>query len=529
MPRSGRQRRPRTRSEKPQGAPSARAFAAPDAAGAVAPPGGPAGARRNAPAPERLPAAVDPKTPRLPPLGWQAPLAKEPASPQRAAARQSPAPALPAPPAPITQRVKDEGKRAETDVRMDELVAETSEILKFLQQRGEEWATVYALKGKEKAEEQAKDWMSGKDTDYVAKIRRKVLKTYWDSLSTEEKLQMVGEAADLALAGARQVLEALPALSSGGSGRREKTSDKPKRDQPSRSGGLGLPSPPSASWLNQLTLEDMQTLYKAYQKKREVSAKIEEIQAKVVEEAGKLGESVGKTVGSMRDEADFVKRCNERKQEFMVARKRYQLLKSAIEANEDESRYSDELEALRQALAQPLNAPAMVYHVDLNEEGRFKFREWCAIARDNLAPARFKRKAVGMVERGVTLVTTLGGLLGPSQQEQQERLDRARNELVVVVTGVVRKDWSSLAKGLFVSTPAGVKKVTTKITAKGLSDEDKLQQAQLAAAEAAAKESKNRAPVTQIFYDALAGLKLDDPASLARSKSILQELEGELG
>lgn len=508
MPRSGRQRHRRpTRSEEREGVASARAFAAPDATAAVTPPAGSAAVPTTAAEPERRPAGADAKSPRPPLRGWQAPLAT----------------------APITQRVKDEGKRAETDVRMDELVAETSVILKFLQQRGEEWATVYALKGKEKAEEQAKDWMSGKDTDYVAKIRRKVLKTYWDSLSAEEKLQMVGEAADLALTGAGQLLEALGPLGSGGSSRREKEPKESRREQSSRSGGLGLPSPPSASWLNQLTLEDMQTLYKAYQKKREISAKIEEIQNRVVEEAGKLGESVGRTVGTMRDEADFIKRCNERKQEFMVAGKRYQLLKSAIEANEDESRYSDELEALRQALIQPLNAPAMVYRMDLNEEGRFKFREWCAIARDNLEPARFKRKAVGVVERGVRAVTTLGGLLGPSQQERQARLEQARTELVGVVAGVVRKDWSSLAKGLFVSTPAGVKKVKTKITARGLSDEDKLEQAREAATEAAAKESKNRAPVTQIFYDALAGLKLDDPASLARAKSILQELEGELG
>jgi len=438
------------------------------------------------------------------------------------------------------QLVKDESKRQETDVRMDHLVLETKVILKFLKQQGEDWAKIYGAKGKEKAETTVKDKMSGKKTDYPAEIRREALKRYWASLSAEEKLQLLMQAGGLLSKGAKLMasagLEAASELvgsSSGSGGSSSKQKEKEPEEAPKKSSKKSR-SMPSIGWISELTTEDLQMLYDAYQQKKKVMSKIEKYQNKIVEESGKVGESIGTYIGTKRTEVEFIKRCNERKADFIVARKRYQFLKNTIEKNEDSDRYREEFEALHDALMN-INGPAMVYIFgELNSKGRGRYPEICGIALSNLKLSHLKRPAFAFAESVgstvksgfMSIVNKIGGK-GPEMEEQAEvalntAQDLAANQLSVVVG----KSWGSITS--FWSKPAGVSAIA-KALPKGKSSKDKLLKASILAKESAGKESSNRDAMTQIFYDALAEINLEDVQSITKTTSIIREIGGELG
>ena len=436
-----------------------------------------------------------------------------------------------------TQLVEDESKRQETDVRMDQLVVESKVILKFLKQQGEDWAKIYGEKGKEQTETVVKDKLSGKKKDYPAEIRREALKRYWASLSAEEKMELVSEAGGvlgkvakvMASAGVQLASEALQSSGSGSSKpKKEKQEEPPKKKSPKKKR-----SSPSVAWISELTTEDLEALYQAYKQKKKVMNKIDEYQQKLVDQSGKIGQTVGAYVGGKKTQLEFVNRVNERKQDFLVAKKRYLFLKAAIEKNKDEPRYKEELAALRDIFTN-LRGPAAIYLGLFDFAKQDEFSELCAIALHNLKDANIKRPAIAMVEKVGSAIGSglkkVGNFLSGKGAEEEERLteelEGAQDTAALKLSTTVGKSWGGITT--FWSKPAGVSAISKAIS-KTKSSKAKLELARGLAKESAGKESSNRDAMTQIFYDALAEVDVEDVKSVNRTASILAEVGGQLG
>ncbi|MEM7087097.1 MAG: DUF4157 domain-containing protein [Bacteroidota bacterium] len=435
-----------------------------------------------------------------------------------------------------TQLVEDESKRQETDFRMDHLIVETKVILKFLKQQGEDWAKIYGEKGKEQAQTMVKDKLEGKKKDYPAEIRREALKRYWASLSAEEKLELVTEAGGvlskvakvMASAGLQIASEALQSSGSGSS-----KSKKKKDEEPAKKPAKKKRSSPSVAWISELTTEDLDNLYQVYKQKKKVMSKIDEYQEKLVDESGKIGKAVGAYVGSKKTQLEFVKRVNERKQDFLVAKKRYLFLRAAIEKNKDNPRYKEELTALGDVFVN-LRGPAAIYLGLFDFERQDEFSELCSIALSNLKVANVKRPAYVMVEKVGSAIasgfnklkTKLSGKEGEEEERLQLELENAQESAADSLVRTLGKSWGGITT--FWSKPAGVSAIS-KAVSKGKTASAKLQIASGLAKNSAGKESKNRDAMTQIFYEALADINVDDLQSVNRTASILKEIGGELG
>ena len=439
----------------------------------------------------------------------------------------------------IAQLVLDEGKREETDVRMDHLVLEAKVILKFLKQQGEDWAKIYGEKGKEQAETMVKDKLEGKKKDYPAEIRREALKRYWASLSAEEKLELVSEAGGvlskvakvMASAGLQVASEV---IQSGGSGISEGSKPKKeKQEEPAKKPAKKKRSSPSVAWISELTTDDLETLYQVYKQKKKVMKKIDEYQQKLVSESGKIGKAVGAYVGSKKTQLEFINRVNERKQDFLVAKKRYLFLAAAIERNQDTARYQEELDALLDVFVN-IKGPAAIYIGLFDFEKQDEFSALCSLALNNLKAANIKRPAFVMVEKvGATIVSgfkKVKNFVSGKGAEEEERLqlvlENAQELAAANLASTVGKSWGGITT--FWSKPAGVTAIS-KAVSKGKSAKAKLQIASGLAKESAGKESSNRDAMTQIFYDALADVNVDDVQSVNRTASILSEVGGQLG
>jgi len=435
-----------------------------------------------------------------------------------------------------TQLVEDESKRQETDVRMDHLVLEAKVILKFLKKQGEDWAKIYGEKGKEQAQTMVKDKLAGKKKDYPAEIRREALKRYWASLSAEEKLELVSEAGGILSKVAKVMASAglqvaSAAIQSSGSG-----SSKPKKEkeeEPAKKPAKKTRSSPSIAWISELTTDDLDNLYQVYKQKKKVMSKIDEYQQKLVNESGKIGKAVGAYVGGKKTQLEFVNRVNERKQDFTVAKKRYLFLLATIEKNKDKARYKEELDALLDVFVN-LRGPAAIYLGLFDFEKQDEFSELCSIALGNLKAANIKRPAYVMVEKvgsaivsGFKMVKDFVSGKGPEEEERlQQVLESAQETAATNLAITVGKSWGGITT--FWSKPAGVSAISKAIS-KGKSPKDKLQIASGLAKKSAGKESSNRDATTQIFYDALADINVEDVHSVNRAASILTEVGGQLG
>ncbi len=433
----------------------------------------------------------------------------------------------------IVQRVNDKSKRKETDVRMDQLKSEVVVILKVMKELGEDWEKKYGEKGKEKAVEKVKGVMSGEETDYSAEIRRAALKELWSNLSTEEKLEMASEAASLGGQALKAVIsngwdlisssESSDSQKSAGSKSKKKEKEEPKRSKESSGSGISLGS---VDFLSELTLDDLNTMYEVYKVRKRVLGEIAEAKAKIEQKAGEFGEEVGAAIGSLRDEVDFNKRMKARKQEFLVARTRYQLLEAAIKENDDLARYQEELDALNFAIMNVIHGPAMVYRGgDLNKVTRRKHPGICmdAILAINSSGPLLMRDDVA--EMGGSLLRGIGAML-ESSSAKEEKLQMAQSAMAEELNIVVNKSWSKFTSWGW--TPNGVKKIR-KDWPKDKTAEEKLNWAIGLARTASEKESNNRSPETQIFYDAISKLNVKDVSSLNRSKSIIPEIGALLG
>lgn len=437
------------------------------------------------------------------------------------------------------QLVLDESKREETDVRMDHLVLDAKVILKFLKQQGEDWAKIYGEKGKEQAETMVKDKLEGKKKDYPAEIRREALKRYWASLSAEEKLELVSEAGGvlskvakvMASAGLQVASEVVQSGGSGSSGGSK--AKKEKQEEPVKKPAKKKRSSPSVAWISELTTDDLDTLYQVYKQKKKVMKKIDEYQQKLVGESGKIGKAIGAYVGGKKTQLEFVNRVNERKQDFLVAKKRYLFLKAAIEKNKDNARYKEELAALQDVFTN-IKGPAAIYIGLFDFEKQDEFSELCSIALGNLKAANIKRPAFVMVEKvGSTIMSgfkKVKDFVSGKGEEEEARLqlvlENAQESAAANLASTVGKSWGGITT--FWSKPAGVTAIT-KAVSKGKTAKAKLQIASGLAKESAGKESSNRDAMTQIFYDALADINVDDVHSVNQTASILAEVGGQLG
>ncbi|MFV0590470.1 MAG: DUF4157 domain-containing protein [Draconibacterium sp.] len=433
------------------------------------------------------------------------------------------------------QRVKNEDKRPETDLRITELKKEVINILTIMKELGEDWELKYGEKGKEKARSKAKDLLEGKKTDYQAEIRRAALKQLWGQLSTEQKIEMIGEAAKLGLEGVKAVGQSSLGLSelpdfSGGSKPKEKEKKnerKPRseRKEESDSDESSL----SVSWLSSLDSEDLELLYNMNKKRKKLLDKIAEAKSEIVEGAGDIGERVGSEIGKLRDEVDFDKRMKAQRQAFLVARKRYEMLKAVIEENDDVARYQNELDALFFAIKNKLHGPAMVYSGNgLNDEGRKRHPGICKDAIINLKLSTPVLRG-GVVETASNAFSAIGSLVYEAvrgMNPDQDQIDTAKTDLVNEINRVAGKSWGSFTFWAF--TPSGVSKIKKDMPRDKPSDEQ-LSWAKQIAAEAAAMESKNRSPETQIFYDAIANVETNDLTNIQKSISIIREIGSKLG
>ena len=428
------------------------------------------------------------------------------------------------------QRVREVGIRPQTDKRMNDLKTETVGILSLLKVLGEDWEKKYGKLAKEKASEKARSIMDREETDYPAEIRKAALRELWNQLSPEEKLEMATKAAGLGgkalaavVSNGWRGLQGV-STSSGGSTRSSSHGKQKEEDTGSSVSVMEVPEMGSLGFLSDLTIDDLNKLYELYRARKKALDKIAEAKSRVEETAGEIGEFFGEKAGKIRNEADFNKRMKAQRQAFMVAKKKLQLLREAIIANEDTARYEDELNALDYAI-NSLNGPGMVYKFDLNESARTKHPDLCQdaisyiigsgpiITRDNV-------EDVGSKVKGF-----FGSLMEGSDSKEQ-KLRSAQGDMATALETAVDKKW-----GKFTSwgwTPNAVKNIRKNLP-RGKEATEKLAWAKRAAKDAAGKESDNRHPETQIFYDALAKVKIDDLNSVKTATSILLQISSKLG
>jgi hypothetical protein len=413
------------------------------------------------------------------------------------------------------QLVKDEAKRSVLDTRMEDLKKEAILILSKMKELGEDWEIKYAKKGKEKGSN-----ILGEKTDYKAEIRKAALKQIWANLSPEEKLQMISvgaKATGKALGGVGRVVKEGIGLLGESGGKKEKEPEPEEEQEESSS---------SVSWISDLTLDDLKKFYNAYSQVNEALDEITKAKEAIQKKAGEVGESLGAEVGKLRNEADFNKRMEALRQEFMTARKRYELLNAAITENADSERYEPEIYALQAGLMNAIQGPAMVYRGgDLNEATRRKHPDIC---QDAIAGIKLSKRFLGRGGLGGLIGSAFGfiGGLVESEREKTQKLTAAQNDLAIELNTVVNKSWSAFTK--WVSTPAAVKSIKTMLPKQATSVQ-KLTEAKKLAAATNEEKSSNRYAETQIFYDAIAKVNITDVESLKVAKSIISEIGGKLG
>ncbi|MHA7129185.1 eCIS core domain-containing protein [Algoriphagus namhaensis] len=446
----------------------------------------------------------------------------------------------------VSQLVRDETIRPAVDKRVDSVKKRTTDILEILAELGQDWEKNYGKQGKEKASEKMEGLLKGEKTDYSAEIKKAALKQLWSQLSPEQKLELASEAARLGGEAVSTVFSAgwtaiRELVGSGGSdesstgrsessssGRKEVKKTVPKakeedRDEPRRTNSEG--SQGSVSFLNNLSMEDINTLYEIYKAKNRALEQIAKAKAKVVDTAGEVGGFVGEQVGKFRDEVDFERRMKSQQKAFQVAQTELRLLKETIAENEDSARYDDEISALEYAL-ESLNGPGLVFKIELNDTARKEFPAKCRLTIDAIkqsGPIVTRDNSLAEIGRSGL---RFGASLIRGGEDKKRALDTAKEDLVSSAERAINRSWSKFTSWGW--TPDGIKGLKKEL--KGSDSIDvKFGKLVRIAQEAGAKESGSRHPETQIFYDALANAKPDDELSLKTSAQIIRQIESKLG
>ncbi|SFB53364.1 eCIS core domain-containing protein [Algoriphagus aquimarinus] len=441
----------------------------------------------------------------------------------------------------VSQLVKDESLRPYLDQRTIELKQKTREILQVMGTLGQDWEKNYGKQGKDKASEKVKGLLEGETTDYSAEIKKAALRELWSRLTPEEKLQMASEAAKMSGSALSSLLsngwtaiqELVQSSNSEPSAKKEKQPrEKSSQEEPKRKekqvesskseSGSNFPKLGSAGFLNDLEPEDIYRLYKA---RKKVLDEIAKAKSKVTDTAGELGGFVGEEVGKFMDERDFEKRMLGQKNAFLVAGKRLELLKEAIADNEDSSRYENEIVALEYAL-KSLNGPGIVFRFELNDSARKEHPNKCMLTIDaisNSGPIITRDNSffdvIGSVKR-------VGESLIESSNSKKLKLSSAQQDLSTELKGALDKSWSKYTSWGW--TPDGVSKIRKGIDSHG-APKEKLEWAKGIAKDAAAKESSNRSPETQIFYELLAKVDVTDEVKLKTITGELHQISSLLG
>ncbi|MBF9221009.1 DUF4157 domain-containing protein [Hymenobacter sp. BT662] len=414
------------------------------------------------------------------------------------------------------QRAVDDALVPVLDARMDAVKAEAVAILKNMRLLGEDWEQKYGEMGKEKGAKA----IGGEKTDYPAEVRRAILKQLWANMTGEEKAEMVMEGSRLAgrtigaaVRGGRALASVLPAPEKAPKGERERP--KPREEAEENK------DEKSVSWFSELSQEEMQALYEAYSTFRQVRKKYQEAVAKVNEAASEAGKLLGGEVGKLRNEFDFNKRMDALKSEFLAARKRYELLKAAIEANKDEARHKSEIAALNFGLMNAIVGPAMVYRgSDLNEETRKKHPDLCQDAITIINAS----KHGGLAERAEAALSSAGEEFRNFRDGGKARADALRMQqsaLAGTLDKVLQKSWRKVTSWGW--TPTAVKAIKEALPQYD-TDVSKLNKAKELAGAARGNKDSGRYAVTQVFYDALASLNVTDLMSLKVTESIIADV-----
>jgi hypothetical protein len=435
----------------------------------------------------------------------------------------------------VVQKVNKK-ERPVFDEKVSELIQQTKTIVTALAKKGEDWEAKYREKGKEKAETKTKGLISGEkeETNYP----KEALKLIWGQLSYEEKFEIAKEVGG-SLWEAMKQMPSLPdspddESESSGSifsifGSREKESDKPKKDKrPKKDKGESEPEASSsliADALKEVTLDDAKQAYELYQKYKKINKKIEEVKGKAIEASGKVGGEVGGFFGDIRNRIEFAKQFEGQRREFMMARKRYEVLKGQVEGD---PRYKAQLDALSDSLIN-IQGPGRVF-LGIEESWNQEYFEVCAIALHNLRDSESKfRKLIGAVEETAKEVGAFLGLTekpkeDAPQLEKPESLEGAHASMLSKLTTVTNKSWSS--KTFFFFTPKGISEIKSLISKGG--DPDKILAKVKAKAESfgGLDKSANRSAETQILYDALTKVNLEDLNSVWAASSKLDDVAG---
>jgi hypothetical protein len=415
--------------------------------------------------------------------------------------------AMAVPAAAPAQLVKDEAKRPVLDKRMDDLRGEAIGILSKMKVLGEDWEKTYGKKGKKKGEN------IFEKTDHKAEIRKAALKEIWSNLSTEEKLELAGlgmKVTGKAVAGiGRGIKEGIGLLPESGGKKKEKEPEPEQEKEQDKGSG----------WISELSQEHLEAVYEAYSHLNRALDKIAEGKEKISKEAGKIGQALGEEVGKLRNEADFNKRMEALKQDFLTAKKRYQLLNEEVTANADSERYQDELDALSFAMVS-LNGPNMVYALGgLTGEARKKHPVICedAIVAIQLSKPVLRDGVGGLLGSAFSFI---GGLV-ESERSKALKLTTAQDELAVELGVVINKSWGAYTKWGW--TPTAVKSIRSALP-KQATSVLKIGEAKKLSAATNKEKSDNRFAETQIFYDAMANVDVTNLQSLQVTKSIIAQI-----
>ncbi len=433
----------------------------------------------------------------------------------------------------VVQKVNKE-ERPVFDEKVAELIQQAKAIVTALAKKGVDWESRYRDKGKEKAEEKTKGLISGEkeETNYP----KEALKLIWGQLSKEEKLEIAKEVGGTLWEAVKQMpsMPDFPSIELGGSeGSSRSSGSEPKKEKPKKEkakkekqeSDSGDSSSLIARALSEVTLEDAKQAYDLYQKYRKINKKIEEVKGKVIDTSGKVGGEVGGFFGDIRNRIEFAKQFEDQRRAFFMAQKRYEVLAAQVAGD---PRYAAQLDALHGALIK-IQGPGRVY---LGLEGNWNqsYFEVCAIALHNLRDSESVfRKVIGAVgEFGEEALSFLGIKEKPKEDARQldkpKSLPAAQAAMLSKLTTVTNKSWRS--KTFFFFTPKGISEIKSLISKGGEPAEILAKVKTKAEGFGGLDKSSNRSAETQILYDALAKVNINDFTSVWAATSKLDDVLG---
>ncbi|WP_422356118.1 hypothetical protein [Roseivirga pacifica] len=406
----------------------------------------------------------------------------------------------------IIQRVNNESLRDTTDPAISALKVRTVLILEQLKQGGEDWKGKWGEKAKKKAREKTQQILNNEKGE---SIESQVVKKIWAQLSTEEKIQVCTEAAKTAGKAVTTLLGELSLPQSSSSSSKKKS--KPKKSS-SSDNIVGDALLSGMEGISNLSSNDLKTMYKALKKKREFDKKVEEIKDEITDKVGLGSERAGEFVGEMRDEHDFEKLINELLPEFDAASKKFRALKKTIEDNDDNSRYTDEIAVLHNALEHILGPRiAFIYNGQINAKARLDYPKLC----------EHHIKEINSASRDNGMLSFLKANNG---NKGDSSVPIAQEKAASALKRVVHKSWSKVT--YFWSTPSGVTKL--RKIGRGMEASDYLTTAKALAKGFGDGGSNRDQKVTQPFYTALADVNVTNKSSLNTATEAFKTAESGL-